>query len=112
MTGERIAWAVLAAVLGEVLLSVGQPSVYLPVFALQVASSAALAALVTAAAAGAAKTLEARRGILAGLRIASTGPGKNGAVRRYVAGFLREHPGAELTVHEGEGAPDRKDGTP
>ena len=47
MTGERIAWAVLAAVLGEVLLSIGQVSAYLPVFALQVISSAALAGLVT-----------------------------------------------------------------
>ena len=47
MTGERIAWAVLAAVLGEVLLSVGQVSADLPVFALQVISSAALAGLVT-----------------------------------------------------------------
>jgi hypothetical protein len=46
MTGERIAWAVLAAVLGQVLLAVGQPSAYLPVFVLQVASSAALAAMV------------------------------------------------------------------
>ena len=47
MTRERIAWAVLAAVLGEVLLSVGQVSADLPVFALQVISSAALAGLVT-----------------------------------------------------------------
>jgi hypothetical protein len=47
MTGERIAWGVLAAVLGEVLLAVGQPSAYLPVSALQAASSAALAGLVT-----------------------------------------------------------------
>jgi hypothetical protein len=45
MTGGRIAWAVLAAVLGEVLLAAGQPSAYLPVFMLQVASSAALAGL-------------------------------------------------------------------
>jgi aspartate/methionine/tyrosine aminotransferase len=45
MTGERIAWAAVAAVLGEVLLSVGQTSAYLPVFALQAASSAALAGL-------------------------------------------------------------------
>jgi hypothetical protein len=47
MTGERIAWAVVAAVLGEVLLAVGQVSADLPVFALQVISSAALAGLVT-----------------------------------------------------------------
>jgi hypothetical protein len=47
MTGERIAQSVLAAVLGEVLLAVGQPSSYLPVFMLQVISSAALAGLVT-----------------------------------------------------------------
>lgn len=47
MTRERIAWAVLAAVLGEVLLSVGQVSADLPVFALQVISSAALAGLFT-----------------------------------------------------------------
>jgi hypothetical protein len=47
MTGEPIAWAVLAAALGGVLLAVGQPSAYLPVFMLQVASSAALAGLVT-----------------------------------------------------------------
>lgn len=47
MTGKRIAWAVLAAVLGEVLLSVGQVSANVPVFALQVISSAALAGLVT-----------------------------------------------------------------
>lgn len=48
MTGEGIAWAVVAAVLGEVLLSIGQVSGYLAVFALQAASSAALAALLTA----------------------------------------------------------------
>jgi hypothetical protein len=47
MTGGRIAWAVLATVLGEVLLAVGQPSAYLPVFMLQVTLSAALAGLVT-----------------------------------------------------------------
>jgi hypothetical protein len=47
MTGGRIAQSVLAAVLGEVLLAVGQPSAYLPVFMLQVASSAVLAGLVT-----------------------------------------------------------------
>jgi hypothetical protein len=47
MTGERIAWAVIAAVLGEVLLAAGQPSAYLPVFMLQLISSAALAGLVT-----------------------------------------------------------------
>jgi hypothetical protein len=47
MTGERIAWAVLAAVLGQVLLAIGQPSADLPVFMLQVTSSAALAGLVT-----------------------------------------------------------------
>jgi hypothetical protein len=47
MTGEQIAWAALAAVLGEVLLAIGQPSAYLPVFMLQVISSAALAGLVT-----------------------------------------------------------------
>ena len=45
MTGERAAWAVLAAVLGEVLLTAGQVSADLAVFALQAASSAALAAL-------------------------------------------------------------------
>jgi hypothetical protein len=47
VTGERIAWAAVAAALGEVLLSIGQPSPYLPVFVLQVLSSAALACLVT-----------------------------------------------------------------
>jgi hypothetical protein len=47
MTGERIARAALAAFLGEVLLSVGQVSADLPVFALQVISSAALAGLLT-----------------------------------------------------------------
>jgi hypothetical protein len=47
MTGERIAWAVVAAVLGEVLLAVGQPSDRLPVFMLQITSSAPLAGLVT-----------------------------------------------------------------
>jgi hypothetical protein len=47
MTGKRIAWAVAAAVLGEVLLSIGQPPAYLPVFALQIASGAALAGLIT-----------------------------------------------------------------
>lgn len=47
MTGERIAWAVIAALLGEVLLAIGQMSPDLPVFILQAASSAALAALVT-----------------------------------------------------------------
>jgi purine-cytosine permease-like protein len=47
MTGEQIAWAAVAAVLGQVLLAVGQVSPDLPVFMLQVISSAALAALVT-----------------------------------------------------------------
>lgn len=59
MTGERIAWAVLAALLGEVLLSAGQVSADLPVFALQVISSAALAALVTC---GIRRLLAARAG--------------------------------------------------
>jgi hypothetical protein len=47
MSGERIAWAMIAALLGGVALAAGQPSAYLPVSALQVASSAALAGLVT-----------------------------------------------------------------
>jgi hypothetical protein len=47
VTRERIAWAVVAAVLGEMLLAVGQVPPDLPVFILQVTSSAALAALVT-----------------------------------------------------------------
>jgi hypothetical protein len=47
MTGERIAWAPVTAVLGAVLVSIGQVSPDLPVFMLQVVSSAALAALVT-----------------------------------------------------------------
>jgi hypothetical protein len=47
MTGERIAWAMIAALFGGVLLAAGQQSAYLPVFMLQVASSAALAGLVT-----------------------------------------------------------------
>jgi hypothetical protein len=46
VTGERIGWAVLAAALGEVLLTIGQVSADLPVFVLQVISSAALAGLV------------------------------------------------------------------
>jgi hypothetical protein len=49
MTGEQIVWAVVAAVLGEVLLAAGQVSADLPVFVLQVISSAALAGLVTCA---------------------------------------------------------------
>jgi hypothetical protein len=47
VTAQQIAWATVAAVLGEVLLAIGQPSGYMAVFALQIASSAALAALVT-----------------------------------------------------------------
>jgi hypothetical protein len=47
MTGERGAWTVLATILGEVLLTIGQPSGYAAIFALQVTSSAALAALAT-----------------------------------------------------------------
>jgi len=46
VTGERIGWAVLAAALGEVLLTIGQVSADLPVLVLQVISSAALAGLV------------------------------------------------------------------
>lgn len=61
MTGERIAWAVTAAVLGEVLLSAGQVSAYLPVFALQATSSAALAGLVTCALRRAWEAMTARR---------------------------------------------------
>jgi hypothetical protein len=107
MTGARIAWAVLAAGLGEVLLSVGQPSAYLPVAVLQIASSAALAACITAVLICGQDALAARR---AQLVLASTGHGKSAAVRE----FLRRHPDAEMTVYDpkGGGTDGQDGGTP
>ena len=111
MTGARIAWAVLAAGLGEVLLSVGQPSAYLPVAVLQIASSAALAACITAGLICGQNALAARRAQVA---LASTCLGKNAAVRRHVRDFLRRHPDAEMTVYDpkGGGTDGQDGGTP
>jgi hypothetical protein len=107
MTGERIVWASVAAVLGEVLLAIGQPSAYLPVFMLQVASSAALAACITVGLFCGQDALAARRAQLA---VAGTGRCKNAAVRRHARDFLRRHPDAEITLYDAKGGTDG--GTP
>lgn len=75
MTEERIAHAAAAAVLGEVLLSAGQPSAYLPVFALQVLSSAALAGLLTCG------VRRLRDAIAAARDRAGAAPGADGGTR-------------------------------
>jgi hypothetical protein len=107
MTGERIVWAAVAAVLGEVLLAIGQPSAYLPVFMVQVASSAALAACITLGLICGQDALASRRAQPA---LAGTGRGKNAAVRRQARGFLRRHPDAEITVYDARGGTDSRDG--
>jgi len=112
MSAADRAWTAAAVVLAVTLLAIGQVSLNLPVYALQVISSGVLAGFVTCVIRRLWEALEARRAApVAGLSVAATGHGKNPGLRRYVLGFLRDHPDADLAVHDAKAGQHDTDDT-